>query len=47
MAALLDEIPAQEDSALIVVTHSERLAERFKQVFDLNEGRLTQRQGAG
>jgi lipoprotein-releasing system ATP-binding protein len=40
---LLCEIPGQENSALIVATHSQRLAERFAKIVDLNDGRLVER----
>ena len=43
VAELLSELPRQDESALIVVTHSERLAGRFSRVFDLTDTALTAR----
>ncbi|MCH7883831.1 MAG: ABC transporter ATP-binding protein [Planctomycetes bacterium] len=43
VAELLSELPRQDESALIVVTHSERLAGRFSRVFDLTDAALTAR----
>lgn len=43
VAELLSELPRQDASALIVVTHSERLAGRFSRVFDLTDAVLTVR----
>jgi lipoprotein-releasing system ATP-binding protein len=43
VADLLSEIPRDEGSALVVVTHSQRLADRFPRVYDLSEGRLEPR----
>lgn len=40
VADLLLELPASEGAALLVVTHSERLAERFSAVYELSDGRL-------
>jgi len=40
VANLLLELPAAEGAALLVVTHSDRLAARFRDVYELTDGRL-------
>lgn len=40
VATLLSEVHREEDAILIVVTHSERLAEKFGRRWELNDGRL-------
>jgi lipoprotein-releasing system ATP-binding protein len=40
VATLLSEVHSEENAILIVVTHSEQLAERFGRRWELNDGRL-------
>jgi len=40
VAGLLSEVHREENAILIVVTHSEQLAERFDRRWELNDGRL-------
>ena len=40
VATLLSEVHREEDAILMVVTHSEKLAERFDRRWELNDGRL-------
>ena len=40
VATLLSEVHREEDAILIVVTHSEQLAEKFGRRWELNDGRL-------
>lgn len=44
IADLLLELHRDENNVLIVVTHSEELAARFQRRFELNDGRLVERQ---
>jgi len=43
LGELLAEVNEQDGVALVVVTHSERLAERLGRVLELREGRLSER----
>ena len=40
VATLLSEVHREEDAILIVVTHSEQLAQRFDRRWELNDGRI-------
>jgi ABC-type lipoprotein export system ATPase subunit len=46
IAELLAEIHRDENVTLVVVTHSQELADRFAQRYDVVDGTLVARQGA-